>query len=149
MKQQLSALIDGEGDIARCEHLLLAAKSAGELAEAWHDYHLIGDVIRGELWQPRHGSDMRNRVLSALEDEPTVLAPVIKTRNLIRTPTTWSIAASIAAAFFVGVFVYNHQPVPQSMQIADTMADQYVAAHYNSAPSPVTYYTHNVSYNGQ
>lgn len=100
MKQQLSALIDGEGDIERCEHLLLAAKSSGEVAEAWRMYHLIGDVMRDECWQPTEGQSMQNRVLAALENEPTVLAPASQPHVLTRMPVSWSIAASLAAAFF-------------------------------------------------
>lgn len=151
MKQQLSALIDGETDIDRCEHVFLAAKSTGEVAEAWRHYHVIRDAMRDELFI--QSTDMTSRILSALDDEPIVLVPA-------STPTTskvthirpqfnkyvWSIAASVAAAFFVGLFVVNQPGMSAPVQIADNDADQYVMAHHNYAPNSATYYVHNVSY---
>lgn len=147
MKQQLSELIDGEGDISRSEHVFLAAKSNGEMARAWREYHLIGDVMRGDVWS---SADMSHRVMAALEDEPTVLTPAasqpVKQRQWVNY--TWSIAASLAAAFFVGLFVLGHQTAVMPVQIADQVADEYVMAHHNYAPDSSTYYVHNVAYSG-
>lgn len=70
MKQQLSALVDGEVDIERCEHIFLAAKSTGEVAQAWRDYHVIRDVLREEGWVQ---SDMTSRIMAQLADEPLSL----------------------------------------------------------------------------
>lgn len=151
MKQQLSALIDGEADIDRCEHVFLAAKSSGEVAQAWQSYHVIRDVMRNEF----HGHlDMTSRVMAALEDEPTVLAPVAKLSsnkkdNSSYNPLTWSVAASVAAALFVGLFVFDQASTPAQLQIAETDATQYVMAHHNYAPSSATYYVHNVAFNGE
>lgn len=149
MKQQLSALIDGEADIERCEHIFLAAKSTGEVAQAWQDYHVIRDVMREEYWvQP----DMTSRIMAALNDEPTALAPQTtanKVTDLRPRPSKviWSIAASVAAAFFVGMFVLNQPAVVETVQIADSETDQYVMAHHNYSPNSATYYIHNVTYN--
>lgn len=154
MKQQLSALIDGEADIERCEHIFLAAKSTGEVAKAWQEYHVIRDVMREECWvQP----DMTSRIMAALSDDPVVLAspkpaPVAATTNVteLRTRPTkyiWSIAASVAAAFFVGMFVINQPATVETVQIADSETDQYVMAHHNYSPNSATYYIHNVTYN--
>ncbi|MDP8568017.1 sigma-E factor negative regulatory protein [Methylophilus aquaticus] len=151
MKQQLSALIDGEADIERCEHVFLAAKSTGEVAEAWRHYHVIRDVMRDELFV--QSSDMSRRIMAAIDDEPTVLAPaatmVASKVTHIRPQFgkyTWSIAASVAAAFFVGLFVVSQSGVSEPVQIADNDADQYVMAHHNYAPNSATYYIHNVAY---
>ncbi|MFD1123433.1 sigma-E factor negative regulatory protein [Methylophilus flavus] len=150
MKQQLSALIDGEADIERCEHIFLAAKSTGEVAQAWQDYHIIRDVIREEHWvQP----DMTNRIMAALNDEPVVLAPQQPATNTVTqlrprpSKYIWSIAASVAAAFFVGMFVLNQPAAVETVQIADSETDQYVMAHHNYSPNSATYYIHNVTYN--
>lgn len=147
MKQQLSALMDGESDFERCEHVFLAAKSDGEVARAWREYHLIGDVMRGDLSMRM---DMTSRVLAKLDEEPVVLAPVtnISASRHRLNKFSWSIAASVAAAFFVGLFVLNQQQSVAPVQIADNVADQYVMAHHNYAPSSVTYYVHNVAYSG-
>ena len=48
MKDQLSALIDGEFDLDGASHLFSSIKKGGELKQSWAQYHLIGDVMRGE-----------------------------------------------------------------------------------------------------
>jgi sigma-E factor negative regulatory protein RseA len=155
MKQQLSALIDGEADVERCEHIFLAAKSTGEVAHAWREYHIIRDVMRDDCWVQ---SDMTSRIMSQLQDEPVVLAPSTNANvsesgsaSNNRTPFnkyTWSIAASVAAAFFVGLFVFNQPQVANTaVEIADNDTDQYVVAHHNYSPNSETYYIHNVAYN--
>lgn len=150
MKQQLSALVDGEVDVERCEHIFLAAKSTGEVAQAWRDYHIIRDVMRDEAWMQ---SDMTSRIMGALENEPTVLAPqAVASADKVThirprfSKYSWSIAASVAAAFFVGMFVLDQPEVGAPAQIADNDTEQYVLAHHNYAPTSVTYYTQNVSY---
>jgi sigma-E factor negative regulatory protein RseA len=151
MKQQLSALIDGEADIERCEHIFLAAKSTGEVAQAWQEYHVIRDVMREEYWvQP----DMTSRIMAELSDEPVVLAPRAAAQPVIPIKSrpnkyVWSIAASVAAAFFVGMFVLNQPTTVDSVQIADSETDQYVMAHHNYSPNSATYYIHNVTYAGE
>lgn len=151
MKQQLSALVDGEVDVERCEHIFLAAKSSGEVAQAWRDYHVIRDVMRDDCWME---SDMTSRIMAQLDDEPTMLAPQALSMSDKVTHIrprfdrfTWSIAASIAAAFFVGIFVLNQPAVAPDVQIADNVTDQYVVAHHNYAPNSATYYMQNVAYN--
>ncbi|HSI45982.1 MAG TPA: sigma-E factor negative regulatory protein [Methylophilus sp.] len=154
MKQQLSALIDGEADVERCEHIFLAAKSTGEVAKAWQEYHVIRDVMREEYWvQP----DMTSRIMAALSDDPVVLAPpratAVPDTNAVTQISSrpskyvWSIAASVAAAFFVGMFVLNQPAAVETVQIADSETDQYVMAHHNYSPNSATYYIHNVTYN--
>lgn len=150
MKQQLSALVDGEVDVERCEHIFLAAKSTGEVAQAWRDYHIIRDVMRDEAWMQ---SDMTSRIMGALENEPTILAPqAVASADKVThirprfSKYSWSIAASVAAAFFVGMFVLEQPEVGAPAQIADNDTEQYVLAHHNYAPTSVTYYTQNVSY---
>ncbi|WP_229008839.1 sigma-E factor negative regulatory protein [Methylophilus sp. Leaf408] len=151
MKQQLSALIDGEADIERCEHIFLAAKSTGEVAQAWQEYHVIRDVMREECWvQP----DMTSRIMAELSDEPVVLAPRAAAESVVPIKSrpskyVWSIAASVAAAFFVGMFVLNQPATVDSVQIADSETDQYVMAHHNYSPNSATYYIHNVTYAGE
>lgn len=154
MKQQLSALIDGESDLDRCEHILLAALSQGEVAKAWRAYHLIGDAMRQEAWQPdMQSGNMTSRVMQALEQEPTVLAPALakqraeQAQTSKQKPVVWSIAASVAATLFVGLFVWNMQSSAElePMQIADN-ANDYVNAHHAYAPHSATYYVHNVAY---
>lgn len=98
-------------------------------------------------------SDMTSRIMGALENEPTILAPqAVASADKVThirprfSKYSWSIAASVAAAFFVGMFVLDQPEVGSPAQIADNDTEQYVLAHHNYAPTSVTYYTQNVSY---
>ena len=155
MKEQLSALIDGEFDVENAEHLIRSVKSGGELQESWQYYHLIGDAMRNEMVLSH---DFSARVLSALGDEPTVLAPppvikqdVAKT-SFFKTNQFWSVAASVAAVMFVGVMVLQQQldsaEDSSPIEIANSMPLEYLEAHQAAAPSGAAYYIQNVSHTG-
>ena len=68
----LSAALDGETAGAETEACLAALKRDEALRQAWSDYHLIGDLMRGG--SPARGDFMAN-FSAALAAEPTVLAP--------------------------------------------------------------------------
>jgi sigma-E factor negative regulatory protein RseA len=155
MKNQLSALIDGEFDIAEAEHIITAMKVNGEMKEAWKQYHLIGDAMRGNL----HGSrDLSAKIMQALEAEPTVLAvnkqakvvvAEIKKRE-IKTPMFWSVAASFAALMFVGLMVFEMQLGESEdmtpVELASSVPIEYLQAHQSIAPSSAAYYIQAASF---
>jgi sigma-E factor negative regulatory protein RseA len=165
MKNQLSALIDGELDIESSEHLITSAKSGGELKTTWASYHLIGDAMRGDLWRgdigPDVGSlhhDFTSRVMAALEADPTVLMPKVALDDAQNagnvTPITlkksvykpsgfWSVAASFAAVMFVGVMVLQQQfskPAPVIIVKAEQPAKVEALAPIEIAQSVPTEY---------
>lgn len=74
MNEQISAWIDGElsESEARRVHDVVARQAAmqGQCGTLW----LIGDVMRNESMLP---TDFTERVMAALNEEPTVLAPVL------------------------------------------------------------------------
>ncbi len=155
MKNQLSALIDGEFDIEEAEHILTALKADGEMKEAWKQYHLIGDAMRGNLQGSR---DFSAKVLQALDAEPTVLAvnkqskvvvPEIKKRTL-KTPMIWSVAASVAAVMFVGLMVFEMQLGESEnmtpVELASSVPMEYLHEHQSMAPSSAAYYMQTVNY---
>lgn len=158
MKDQLSALIDGEFDIESSEHLITSAKSGGELKNCWAHYHLIGDAMRGEV-QMSH--DFSYRVMTALDAEP-VLAPnnapdnekvtqiPSKKSHYKKTTKFWSVAASVAAVMFVGVMVLQQQlNKPEELSpvaIAQSVPSEYLQAHQAAAPSSAAYYIQTASY---
>jgi sigma-E factor negative regulatory protein RseA len=157
MKEQLSALIDGEFDIDNAEHLLLVAKSDGELKQSWVSYHLIGDVMRGDHL---HFDQMTNRIMDRLDDEPTVIAPSAAQLNqnqakepFLKRPVIWSVAASVAAVFFVGLMLLQNQKVDQDnmqpIEIAESVPTEYLTAHQTFAPNGASYYIQNATYAGQ
>lgn len=156
MKDQLSALIDGELDIESSEHLITSAKSGGELKTAWVSYHLIGDAMRGDKALRQ---DFTSRVMLAIEAEPIILLPKSALENKLdnsnvtsitskksahKTSGFWSIAASVAAVMFVGVMVLqqqvNHSPEQIVMVNAEKVAPAEVLAPIEIAQSIPTEY---------
>ncbi len=88
MKQQISALMDGELFDDEAGALLDKLKRSTNGHEEWQSYHLIGDVLR----QPDHAypnisAAMRER----LQSEPTVLAP---SRNASRNARWFALSAA-------------------------------------------------------
>lgn len=155
MKNQLSALIDGEFDIEESEHILTALKADGELKEAWKHYHLIGDAMRGSL---EGTADYSANIIRAVEAEPTVLAvnktvqvvvPVTK-KQTNKTPVIWSVAASVAAVMFVGLMVFELQFGEQDnmapVELANSVPMEYLQAHQSMAPSSAAYYIQSANY---
>ena len=166
MKDQLSALIDGEFDITSADHLIASAKSGGELKQCWTHYHLIGDVMRGESHMRQ---DFSSRLMIALESEPIIFRPnaniTSKEDASIGGPSrpsflqaqyaknskAWSIAASVAAVMFVGVMVlqFNQSEELAPMEIAQSVPMEYLQAHQAAAPNGAAYYIQNASFSEQ
>ncbi len=150
MKDQISALIDGELPIENADHLFIALKAKSEVSESWATYHLIGDVMRGNsVFKP----GFNERFMQKLELEPNVLAPrnhALTNKSLAKTSTAWSIAASVAAVMFVGWVVLQQQVHNQTdvapTQIAQNVASEYLLAHQSMAPSSTAYYIQPASY---
>ncbi len=88
----LSALLDGElGDQAARPILKRLSRDGAELSQ-FREYCAIGDALRG---LDRDMPGLTSRVMAALEDEPTVLAPMRKASG--RRPVLWLAAATVAA----------------------------------------------------
>ena len=97
----MSALTDGEADaaeLARGCQLWAAEVSA---RECWHDYHLIGDVLRSQdlASRPPHDQAFIRRLSARLDVEPAVLSPA----PLLRPAPTpvrrrWVVPAALAAS---------------------------------------------------
>jgi sigma-E factor negative regulatory protein RseA len=165
MKEQLSALIDGEISLQDAQHVLTSLKTGGEMKDAWRQYHFIGDALRGEYLASH---DMTDKIMSAISHEPTVLAPnsninvdtvqtepavaiAAKINNTFANTKLWSIAASVAAVMFVGVMLLQNQTAPNDtlapVQLAQELPMEYLAAHQSAAPSSVSYYIQPASFN--
>jgi len=98
MKEQLSALMDDQGDGAECDRCLERIKVDAELRKSWAVYHLIGDVLRGT-----DGGTLPESFGQRLAGEPTVVAPQRRSSAIRPTPVRYAlpIAASVAAVAFV------------------------------------------------
>lgn len=68
----LSVALDGEAGRADTDACIASLKNDHALRQAWSDYHLIGDVMRGMRPGPE---DFMARFSSRLASEPTILAP--------------------------------------------------------------------------
>ncbi|HUQ74802.1 MAG TPA: sigma-E factor negative regulatory protein [Burkholderiales bacterium] len=142
MKEQVSALMDGELDEHVAGEAISTLRGEGEAFQAWRTYHLIGDAMRdSRLLSP----GFTGRVAQRLAAEPTVLAPA----NLRRAPVqrfALAAAASLAAVALVGWLAFAPQPQPtqpmaqvQPPVLATTIplpsaTNDYLLAHQGFSP---------------
>jgi sigma-E factor negative regulatory protein RseA len=89
---RLSALLDGELDDAAARAVLREVVANVAQREQFSKYCRIGDALRGD---GHDSARLRGRVMAALEEEPTLLAPMPKAAT--RQPTLWLAAATVAA----------------------------------------------------
>lgn len=83
--EQISALADGEVAEDQFDSVLAALKTP-EGRKSWAQYHEIGDVLRSDDMALSMSSDFTSRLMSRLDNEPTVVAPVVTLPS--RTDTT-------------------------------------------------------------
>lgn len=166
MKEQLSAFVDGELSDDAIKTLLSATKHRDDLLASWANYHLIGDVMRDNALLSQ---GFEQRVMAAIQAEPTVLAPrnaqphSQNNQYAEASNDSWllSVAASVAAVFFVGWIVLKGQLPSQpehltpSVSIAQVSPEQvevaqipaeYLLAHQSYAPSGISSYIQTASY---
>ncbi len=159
MSEQISALMDEEIAVDDAAHLISSMQSSKQSADAWSQYNLIGDVMRGNQLL---SNDFKQNLMFKLDQEPTVLAPKSAQSNPEKVavfkdklPARWSIAASVAAVMVVGWMamhqVQSGNEVPaiemaQADVVEQAIPNEYMAAHQSSAPSATSYYIQSVSY---
>lgn len=144
MKEQISALMDNDLALEDAEYLMTALKANGEAAKIWTTYHLIGDVMRGNKVL-RH--DMTASIMQEIAKQPTVLAP--KPSLVKNKQVAFSVAASVAAVFFVGMVVLHQQSQEASVapiEIAQAMPAEYLRAHQSMSPSNAAYFIQPASF---
>lgn len=73
----MSALADGEAGAAELDRCCQLWAAEASVQRCWHDYHLIGDVLRSQdlASRPRHDQAFVRRLSARLDIEPAVLAP--------------------------------------------------------------------------
>ncbi len=134
MTEQISALADDEIALADAMHLMSSMQPNSPSADAWRQYHMIGDVMRGS---DVLSANFKENLMAKLDLEPTVLSPNAAWLNEAKTlseagefsearskkqaldvksqsqsnhlPSTWAIAASFAAVVVVGWMVLQTQ----------------------------------------
>lgn len=174
MNEQLSALIDDELALDEAGHVITALHANQSAAQAWEDYHFIGDTMRCSAML---SADFKHRLMQKIELEPTVLSPnaasipavglppaSLPLSNIKRLPATWAMAASMAGVVMVGWMLWQtqssqHAPsmqiaspsVPpmqavQAQQTAEAIPDEYLMAHQAIAPAASSYYFQTASF---
>lgn len=147
MKDQISALMDGELDAEEAEVVLARVRESQDLRQDWMAYHLIGDSLRSA---PSVSDDFGARFAERLAQEPTVLAPALNKPQPDRAAVVWSVAASMAAVSVVAWAVLqmaNGASSPDRMvaqlapvqngAITPASVDPYLIAHQEFSPSTV------------
>ena len=124
-KQHLSDLIDNQLDADDVNRVVSGVGSDPDLRTGWRNYHLIGDVIRGEINQT--GNCLVDRVSASLEKEITLLAPVSKAeaKEEVKPPqlSKWNnggLYAVAASAALVAILVFSTPNQSSSPGIAST-----------------------------
>ncbi len=144
MKQEISALMDGEMFEDQAEAFLVKLKRHPEAWQDWENYHLIGDALR----QPDHvcksfGKSFHQR----LQAEPIVFSPYKHTSQRVRNFALSAVASVMALALvaWMSLQVGNETaPVPQVAEVqyrnntimpASAQANDYLMAHQEFSPS--------------
>lgn len=144
MKQEMSALMDGELFEDEAEDLFGQVRRDAGAHKDWELYHLIGDVLR----QPDHiHSDLSAKVRERMQDEPVVLAPRVRASKQKVRAFALSAAASLVAVGVVSWMSLQISPEaapqlamqqdalrPASAQI-QSKANDYLMAHQEFSPS--------------
>jgi sigma-E factor negative regulatory protein RseA len=145
MKDELSALMDGELDDRSAAQVIQALGSDHEAVRAWRTYQLISDAMRQSRLL---SADFTPRLAERLKAEPTVLAPRARVPGFQTESRKWfalSAAASLAAVALVGWLAFAPQPpvAPVAQAPVDvkpnivplpTAANDYLLAHQGFSP---------------
>jgi sigma-E factor negative regulatory protein RseA len=143
MKQEISALMDGEMFEDQAEAFLDKLKRHPEAQQDWESYHLIGDVLR----QPDHICKSFDKSFhERLQAEPTVIAPYHRTSQRVRNFALSAVASVMALALVAWLSLQvGSEPAPQiasvqqdsisSVRPVSLQADDYLKAHQEFSPS--------------
>ena len=158
MKQEISALMDGELFDDDAEAVLDKLKRNPDKQDEWRTYHLISDVLR----QSDHvHANINIAIRERLQAEPTVLAPRSRASHNAR----WfalSAAASVMAFTLVAwlsvqigsetapQIAMQQSNVVHSVSLPANGLDDYLVAHQEFSPSLDVYgmtpYVHTVTH---
>jgi sigma-E factor negative regulatory protein RseA len=117
-RETMSALADGQADAAAAAELWARDTQA---REAWHTYHLIGDVLRSDdlAFSARGDADFLARMRERLADEPPIVAPMPPVATSIAARhRRWVAPAAVAAGFVAvaGVLVLTRTVAPVAVE---------------------------------
>lgn len=127
--EHISAMLDGELEEAELNAILSAM--ADEEVQTWQAYSAVGDLIRSSDLATFHSPRLLDRIQASLNEEPTVLAPVLATnlarqsafQRLFNGDRSRRLIASVAAVGFFS-FALNQAipPLDSQVQMVRTQA---------------------------
>lgn len=127
--EQISAMLDGELDEANLKAIL--SSMVDEDLQAWQGYSAVGDLIRSSDTAAFHSPSLVQRIGSSLEQEPTVVAPVLATalvrqsvaqRVLVAGLSKRLLASLAAVGFFSFAMNQAIPPLDSQVQMVRTQA---------------------------
>jgi len=136
--QRLSCLLDGELDSDECRSLVERLRRDREACRKWELFNCVGDAMRSADVAAWHSGRFVARVSAALQQEPTVLAPVAASRSASRRWLLPGAGMAAAAVVLIVVGLPSRQAVsPESMAIrapAPTVASAATPASIERSP---------------
>jgi anti-sigma factor RsiW len=90
----LSAFLDGELSDEQARQVVRQLGTSAGAQERVREYLAVGDALRG-MHPLAPAPDLTERIMAALEQEPTILAPMRKPRD--RRAALWLAAAAVTA----------------------------------------------------
>jgi sigma-E factor negative regulatory protein RseA len=124
--EELSSFVDGESTSGGTATMTAKVLSDADSRQRWHDWHLIGDVMRSESLASTSAS-IANKLSSQLASEPVHLArPSAAKKPIHRRPRLVYGSAIAAAIAFVSVIALA--PQMQQTGITGLIAGQFGGA---------------------
>lgn len=125
IKEQISALVDGELEGSEQERVIKQIEQDPQLQRQWGRYNLISDALNSHLsGNVKH--NLASRVSDALEQEPIVFAPRKKKthiKNVFKHAASMAVAASVAVVIVLSVQPEAPTNGGQLTQIAEVPAE--------------------------
>lgn len=120
--EQISAMLDGE--LSQADVKTLFPFQQVEDIQTWQNYCAVGDCLRSSDLMAFHSPALLDGIRKALENEPTMLAPVLMTamtrknmaQRIYGASKTRQVLASLAAVGFLG-YLLNQAVPPVDGQI--------------------------------
>lgn len=146
MNEKISTLLDDELDLKSSSQIVRDIYKDSRLRERFETYQLIRDSIKNELADSTLSSKY---ILDAIEKEPIQLKfnKSSKFQSAIALPSSswmsWQVAASFIAVLFVGAMITTnsfHMKPSNTVEIAENIPNEYIAAHQMLAPTNVAFY---------
>ena len=153
MTQEISALVDGEVNVADLDGVIKACHQSEQHKDAWRFYHLIGESMRTEHM---YAAGLEQRILSQLHSEPMILAPRRRAWMPTMPRIALAAAASIATISAVGWLAFQQTPQPQVVAISPLQSSpplaislgDFVLAHREFTAAPDALIPANFGTNG-